>query len=159
MHLFMRISYGTAALIIVTFFIAGTILSLALFALCYCLVYKKTSLRNRIEMKHEQKPSSSRPDDQNENIQLENVRVETINENSKRRESAARKMELELVINKRKSSMVIKKSYPVLDLSHVEAKYNKTLSRSDPRFTNYLKKSPRSFLGYESSSGGSINNS
>jgi hypothetical protein len=152
----MRISYKTASLIIVTFFICGTILSVILLVLGYYLSYRKASTKNRIEMNNETHRSYSKMN-RRDDIQLDNVRVETVDES--RRDSAARKMELELVINKRKSSMVIKKSYPVPDLTRVEAKYNKNLRKGDPKFKNYLKKSQRSFLGYESGSGGSINNS
>jgi hypothetical protein len=159
MHLLLtRISYKTAFLIVLAFVVVGTALGLVCLAVCYCLVYNKKKASqiqtvtgrnsNRVELP----PAVIRVDSINE-------RVDERGGNA-RRDSAARKMELELVINKRRSSMVIKKSYPVIDLSGVESKYNKTLGRGDePKFKNYLKRSQRSFLGYESSSGNSINNS
>ena len=154
MFFFLRISYKLSALLIVFFFVAGVILAFVALGLYTWFIYKRESKvrENQIEMIE----SLSRYSQNATGGDLSKVKIDAIDENeSDDSDEAIRRQQLELVINKRKSSMVIKKSYPIIDLSKVESKYMNRFQSNDPRFKNYLKKSQRSFLGYDNKSGSS----
>ena len=166
MNLLARVSYKVALLTVAGFFAAGVLLGLVCLSVCACLRHRRAAARrtsavlkfhNQVEMANmeNQRPDSNNQNNQNDiedkqEKEEEGQVVQDMKETSGDDDSAARKrMELQLIINKRKSSMVIKKSYPLLDLSQVESKYMKAARANDPRFTNYLKRSRRSFLGYD----------
>ena len=178
MFLFKKVSYKTAFLILFVFFLTGFLLSLIL--LCFCAytnaksesfvivkLLRQKSL-NRIEIVQQEtcletaskcdrkKVSTIQETTENETQNTRNKKsLSTMN---KRRDESMTKMtrlNFNSISNYCRKSASIQQhhtaiSYPLLDLTKVEAKYLKDLHQyNSPRFTNYLRRSRKSFLGYD----------
>lgn len=133
MFLQMRVSLKLALLITSVCLILGCLVGIGLLA--FLLLFgKKTKVETEIEL-GDTKPGE--PETSFSPIQIQET------------ETSVRKKKIKRVVkSKRKPPPPIRKSYPNIDLSRVESKYLNSLD-SEPKFTDYLKRSNRSFLGYE----------
>jgi hypothetical protein len=161
MFLFKRISYKTAFLIICAFFLTGFLLSLVTLLLCFCANSKSRHFIKKILGKNENRIENATDSSRViviHKTNLDNIVIEKRpvldktpqfkieNENMRRKASNFHNE----YTNRRKSSAIQMVSYPLLDLSRVEAKYLKELpNSSNSKFKNYLRRSRKSFLGYE----------